>query len=412
MKKKVLSLLLTVAMTASLLVGCGSGNAAETTDAATEEAAPEEETASEDAADTEESAEAEESTESTEAESTGEEAAVTVEGKIAMITDSGDITDESFNQITWETCQAYGEKNGIDCEYYKPAEDTDEERINSIELAIADGATVVVMPGYLFGPAIAEEQGLHTDVSFIAVDVIEGDIVNLAGENVALGDNVYICSFQEEQAGYLAGYAAVKDGYTSLGFLGGIAVPAVIRYGFGYVQGINAAAEELGVDVAVKYYYGGQFYGDDAITARMEGWYADGTQVVFACGGGIWTSALDAAETHDGKVIGVDVDQRSKIGERCLTSAMKGLPSAINNALDSYFSGNFSELGGTAQQLGLKDGDYIGLPTDSESWGFTTFTQDQYETVLAGIRDGSIEISSDTENQPEVGSHVTVDYIS
>lgn len=131
-----------------------------------------------------------------------------------------------------------------------------------------------------------------------------------------------------------------------------------------------------------------------------------------ACGGGIWTSALDAAETHDGKVIGVDVDQRSKIGERCLTSAMKGLPSAINNALDSYFSGNFSELGGTAQQLGLKDGDYIGLPTDSESWGFTTFTQDQYETVLAGIRDGSIEISSDTENQPEVGSHVTVDYIS
>ena len=143
----------------------------------------------------------------------------------------------------------------------------------------------------------------------------------------------------------------------------------------------------------------------------MEGWYADGTQVVFACGGGIWTSALDAAETHDGKVIGVDVDQRSKIGERCLTSAMKGLPSAINNALDSYFSGNFSELGGTAQQLGLKDGDYIGLPTDSESWGFTTFTQDQYETVLAGIRDGSIEISSDTENQPEVGSHVTVDYI-
>ena len=410
MKKKVLSLLLTVAMTASLLVGCGSGNAAETTDAATEEAAPEEETASEDA-DTEESAEAEESTESTEAESTGEEAAVTVEGKIAMITDSGDITDESFNQITWETCQAYGEKNGIDCEYYKPAEDTDEERINSIELAIADGATVVVMPGYLFGPAIAEEQGLHTDVSFIAVDVIEGDIVNLAGENVALGDNVYICSFQEEQAGYLAGYAAVKDGYTSLGFLGGIAVPAVIRYGFGYVQGINAAAEELGVDVAVKYYYGGQFYGDDAITARMEGWYADGTQVVFACGGGIYTSALDAAEEHDGKVIGVDVDQRPVIGDRCITSAMKNLASAVNTALNAYFTGNFASIGGKSEQLGLTQGDYIGLPTEDASWGFNTFTVEEYEKVLAGLTDGSIVVSNDIENQPEVGSHVTVDYI-
>lgn len=350
MKKKVVSLLLAAAMTTAALAGCGSSNGSSSSDAST-------------GADSTSATSASASTDGEKKDAAGE--------KIAMITDSGDITDESFNQITWETVCAYGDANGVEYEYYKPAEDTDEERINSIDLAVSEGATVVVMPGYLFGPAIAEEQ-----------------------------------------AGYLAGYAAVKDGYTSLGFLGGIAVPAVIRFGYGYVQGINAAAEEDGVDVNVKYYYGGQFYGDDSITARMEGWYADGTQVVFACGGGIWTSALDAAETHDGKVIGVDVDQRSKIGERCLTSAMKGLPSAINNALDSYFSGNFSELGGTAQQLGLKDGDYIGLPTDSESWGFTTFTQDQYETVLAGIRDGSIEISSDTENQPEVGSHVTVDYIS
>ena len=331
MKKKVVSLLLAAAMTTAALAGCGSSNGSSSSDAST-------------GADSTSATSASASTDGEKKDAAGE--------KIAMITDSGDITDESFNQITWETVCAYGDANGVEYEYYKPAEDTDEERINSIDLAVSEGATVVVMPGYLFGPAIAEEQDTYPDVTFIAVDVTEGDIVK-NGKAVDLGKNVYICSFEEEQAGYLAGYAAVK-----------------------------------------------------------EGWYADGTQVVFACGGGIWTSALDAAETHDGKVIGVDVDQRSKIGERCLTSAMKGLPSAINNALDSYFNGNFSELGGTAQQLGLKDGDYIGLPTDSESWGFTTFTQDQYETVLAGIRDGSIEISSDTENQPEVGSHVTVDYIS
>ncbi|MFR5193479.1 MAG: BMP family lipoprotein [Lachnospiraceae bacterium] len=328
-----------------------------------------------------------------------------------MITDSGDITDESFNQITWETCVAYGEANGIETQYYKPAEDTDEERINAVDLAVAEGATVVVMPGYLFGPAIAEEQDLYPDVTFIAVDVTEGDIVNLAGENVALGSNVYICSFQEEQAGYLAGYAAVKDGYTSLGFLGGIAVPAVIRYGFGYIQGINAAAEEMGVDVDVKYYYGGQFYGDDAITARMEGWYADGTQVVFACGGGIYTSAVDAAAQYDGKVIGVDVDQFPKIGDACITSAMKGLGSAVEAALDAYTSGNWSSIGGKSEQLGLTQGDYLGLPTADASWGFKTFTKDEYETVLNGIKDGSITVSNDTENQPEVGSHVTVTYV-
>lgn len=394
MKKKALSLVLASAMVASL-VGCGSSAETETSSAA--------ETTTTEAAATE--------TATTEAAAT--EAATTdnSDKKIAMITDSGDITDESFNQITWETCVAYGEANGIETQYYKPAEDTDEERINAVDLAVAEGATVVVMPGYLFGPAIAEEQDLYPDVTFIAVDVTEGDIVNLAGENVALGSNVYICSFQEEQAGYLAGYAAVKDGYTSLGFLGGIAVPAVIRYGFGYIQGINAAAEEMGVDVDVKYYYGGQFYGDDAITARMEGWYADGTQVVFACGGGIYTSAVDAAAQYDGKVIGVDVDQFPKIGDACITSAMKGLGSAVEAALDAYTSGNWSSIGGKSEQLGLTQGDYLGLPTADASWGFKTFTKDEYETVLNGIKDGSITVSNDTENQPEVGSHVTVTYV-
>ena len=370
MKKKALSLVLASAMVASL-VGCGSSAETETPSAA--------ETTTTEAAATEAAA-----TETATTEAAATEAATTdnSDKKIAMITDSGDITDESFNQITWETCVAYGEANGIETQYYKPAEDTDEERTNAVDLAVAEGTTVVVMPGYLFGPAIAEEQDLYPDVTFIAVDVTEGDIVNLAGENVALGSNVYICSFQEEQAGYLAGYAAVKDGYTSLGFLGGIAVPAVIRYGFGYIQGINAAAEEMGVDVDVKYYYGGQFYGDDAITARMEGWYADGTQVVFACGGGIYTSAVDAAAQYDGKVIGVDVDQFPKIGDACITSAMKGLGSAVEAALDAYTSGNWSSIGGKSEQLGLTQGDYLGLPTADASWGFKTFTKDEYETVL------------------------------
>lgn len=399
MKKKALSLVLASTMVASL-VGCGSSAETETPSAA--------ETTTTEAAATEAAA-----TETATTEAAATEAATTdnSDKKIAMITDSGDITDESFNQITWETCVAYGEANGIETQYYKPAEDTDEERINAVDLAVAEGATVVVMPGYLFGPAIAEEQDLYPDVTFIAVDVTEGDIVNLAGESVALGSNVYICSFQEEQAGYLAGYAAVKDGYTSLGFLGGIAVPAVIRYGFGYIQGINAAAEEMGVDVDVKYYYGGQFYGDDAITARMEGWYADGTQVVFACGGGIYTSAVDAAAQYDGKVIGVDVDQFPKIGDACITSAMKGLGSAVEAALDAYTSGNWSSIGGKSEQLGLTQGDYLGLPTADASWGFKTFTKDEYETVLNGIKDGSITVSNDTENQPEVGSHVTVTYV-
>lgn len=396
MKKKLMSLFLVGTMTATMLAGCGSNSGSDAGSAASTESG---------AASTESGAASNEDVASNDG------AASNSSDKIAMITDSGDITDESFNQITWETCVAYGETNGIETEYYKPAEDTDEERINSIDLAIAEGATVIVMPGYLFGPAIAEEQSANPDVTFIAVDVTEGDVVNLAGESVGINENVYICSFQEEQAGYLAGYAAVKDGYTSLGFLGGIAVPAVIRYGYGYIQGINAAAEEMGVDVDVKYYYGGQFYGSDAITARMEGWYQEGTQIVFACGGGIYTSAVDAAAGYDGKVIGVDVDQHPVLGDVCVTSAMKGLSSAVNNALDAYFNGNWASIGGKSEQLGLTQGDYIGLPTDADSWGFATFTTDEYQEILNGIKDGSIAVSNDIENQPEVGSHVSVTYV-
>lgn len=393
MKKRTLSVLLAASMAASMLAGCDSSNGtAETTKAA-------ETTAAADVAET------------TAAEAGAENKEVSGDQMIAMITDSGDITDESFNQITWETCVAYGKEHGIETEYFKPAEDTDEERINSIDLAIAEGATVVVMPGYLFGPAIAEEQEINPDVTFIGIDITDVDVVNLSGEATGVKDNVYICSFEEEQAGYLAGYGAVKDGYTSLGFLGGIAVPAVIRYGYGYVQGINAAAEEMGVDVNVKYYYGGQFYGDDAITAKMEGWFADGTQVVFACGGGIYTSVVDAAKEYDGKLIGVDVDQHAKLGDICITSAMKGLGSAVTDALDAYFNKEWSSHAGKSEILGLGQGDYLGLPTDDASWGFKTFTKDEYETILSGLKDGSISVSNDTENQPEVGSHVTVDYV-
>lgn len=393
MKKRTLSVLLAASMAASMLAGCGSSNGtAETTKAA-------ETTAAADAAET------------TAAEAGAENKEVSGDQMIAM-TQTLETSQMSLSTRSHgRPALLIGKEHGIETEYFKPAEDTDEERINSIDLAIAEGATVVVMPGYLFGPAIAEEQEINPDVTFIGIDITDGDVVNLSGEATGVKDNVYICSFEEEQAGYLAGYGAVKDGYTSLGFLGGIAVPAVIRYGYGYVQGINAAAEEMGVDVNVKYYYGGQFYGDDAITAKMEGWFADGTQVVFACGGGIYTSVVDAAKEYDGKLIGVDVDQHAKLGDICITSAMKGLGSAVTDALDAYFNNEWSSHAGKSEILGLGQGDYLGLPTDDASWGFKTFTKDEYETILSGLKDGSISVSNDTENQPEVGSHVTVDYV-
>ena len=399
MKKKALSLVLASAMVVSL-AACGNSSDAPANDApaaapAETQPAPETEAASAETAAPE--------TEAAPAET------VMADGKIALVTDVGTIDDESFNQATWEGVQQFGDANGIEYTYYQPTEDSTEERINQIDLAVAEGATVVVLPGYLFGETLSEVQSTYPDVNFIAVDVSEGDM------KAPIESNAYACTFSEEQAGYLAGYAAVKDGYTKLGFLGGMAVPAVIRYGYGYVQGIDAAAQELGVDVEVKYTYGGQFYGDANITAKMESWYSEGTEIVFACGGGIYTSALEAALNYDGMIIGVDVDQYS-VGEGndynpVLTSAMKGLTATVVDKLEGCFTGQWDSFGGQVENLGLADGDYLGLPTDGASWAFKTFTQDEYEEVLTGIKDGSIVISNDTDNQPEVSEGVSVSYI-
>ena len=216
--------------------------------------------------------------------------------KVAMITDYGDITDQSFNQTTYEACKAFCEGKKLDFQYYKPASDSDEDRISSIEKAIDDGFNVIVMPGYAFGPAIKATAEKNEKVTFIALDVSEFDL----GYEGALPANLYSAVYQEELCGYMAGYAAVKLGYTKLGFLGGMAVPAVIRYGYGFVQGADKAAAELGIQIEINYTYGGQFFGDAAITAKMEGWYSSGTEIVFACGGGIYTSAVEADNKYEG----------------------------------------------------------------------------------------------------------------
>ena len=319
--------------------------------------------------------------------------------RVAMITDSGDITDQSFNQTTYEACKAFCDANGIDFNYFKPTGDSDAERIAQVEAAIDEGYNVIVMPGYLFAAAIGECQPTYPDVKFIALDVSAGDL----GEGFEVPANLYCAVYQEELCGYMAGYAAVKLGYKNLGFLGGMAVPAVVRYGFGYVQGVDAAAKELGITVDLKYAYGNQFYGDADITAVMDTWYADGTEVVFACGGGIYTSAAEAAAKVGGKLIGVDVDQSANIdtyGEgMCVTSAMKGLAETVKHMLSEVLAGNFANYGGKIETLGLVSGDdptanYVQLPMETTQWG-DGFTQDDYKALVKAMFDGEVTVSND-----------------
>ena len=341
----------------------------------------------------------------------GEEAAADDSMKVAMVTDYGDITDQSFNQTTYEACKAYCEDNGVDFTYKKPASDADADRVSSIEEAIEEGYNVIVMPGYAFANAIYEVAPLYPDTKFVALDVSEGDLTAY-GEREFDGPNVFSAVYQEELAGYMAGYAAVKLGYTKIGFLGGMAVPAVQRYGGGFVQGVDAAAGELGKsDVEVKYAYGNQFFGDADITAAMDTWYGKGTEVVFACGGGIFTSAAEAAAKVGGKVIGVDVDQAGTIdgayGEgMTVTSAMKGLAATVNTLLSAIQNGNWDEYAGQIKTLGLVSetpaDNYVQLP-DSTQWA-DGFQKADYEQLVKELFNGDRTVSNDTAALPKVAN--------
>ena len=325
--------------------------------------------------------------------------------KVAMVTDYGDITDQSFNQTTYEACKDWASANGVEFNYFKPATNDDADRVASIEEAIEQDYNVIVMPGYAFAPAIVEVAPDYEDVKFVALDVSQYDLDTASGTTDWKSDNTFCAVYQEEIAGYMAGVAAVKLGYKKLGFLGGMAVPAVIRYGYGFVQGAEAAAKELGLtDVEIKYAYGNQFYGDADITARMDTWYGAGTEVVFACGGGIFTSAAEAAAKTNGKVIGVDVDQAAAIdgdyGEgMTVTSAMKGLSATVNTLLTEIKGGNWSKYGGTLQNLGMVSGDdptanYVQLGTTQYD---DNFTEDDYKAMVADIYDGKIKIDNNSD---------------
>ena len=352
--------------------------------------------------------------------------------KVCMITDAGDITDQSFNQTTYEACRDYCKKNNIEFTYKKPDGDTDYARTAMVDVAVAEGYNVLVMPGYVFAQTIVDTTFKYPDIKFIVLDMSASDIGAAAVGNDYYANpdkydvskyyntkNTYLAIYQEAIPGYLAGYTAVKLGYRHLGFLGGQAVPGVMRYGYGYIQGVNAAAKEMGITdkVTLEYAYGGQFYGSTEITAAMDTWYNNGTEVVFACGGGIFTSAAEAAAKTGGKIIGVDSDQSPIIDAygkgMTITSAMKSLTATVNSTLDSIiFDGTWNKHVGKVENLGLISKDdmslnYVGLPEDTTQWN-KNFGLKDYKKLVADIYDGKVKVSNETDKLPKVSIKLNV----
>ena len=329
------------------------------------------------------------------------------EYELALITDLGTIDDKSFNQGAWEGLVKYAEENNIPHKYYKPADQGDDAYLNAIDQAVQGGAKVIVTPGYLFEVPIFHAQDRYPGTKFILLD----GSPHAGDYNVKVSDNTVAVFYAEEQAGFLAGYAAVKDGYRKLGFMGGIAVPAVIRFGIGYVQGAEVAAQELGLpdgSVTLNYFYTDTFAPSPDIQTRAAAWFNEGVEVIFSCGGGICFSIFPAAEQAGKSVIGVDVDQSGE-SATVISSATKGLTVSVYDCLVDYYAGKFP--GG--QILTFSASNYgVGLPMGTSK--FKSFTQADYDAIYAKLQNGSVKVDNNIDVAPDKipASKVAVSYFN
>ena len=326
-----------------------------------------------------------------------EDSMTSADGKyqVAFVTDVGQLKDKSFNQGTFDGVKLYAAANGLSYKYYQPAngsEATDDDRYDAMKAAVEGGADVVVCAGYLQEAALKKAAIENPETPFVFIDGYP--LTDDAGNTLS---NVAGIAFKEEQAGYLAGYAAVMDGFTKLGFSGGGGGtnPACCRFGYGYVQGANHAAEELGITVDMNYswQYGSTFSASTDLQTMINGWYVNGTEIVFACGGSMFQSIVAAASANDGYVIGVDVDQSGE-SEYVVTSAMKGLADAVQWAVAKVYDGTFDTIGGQQTSLGVAD-NAVELPTGADSWRFETFTVEEYESLYQQMVDGTLVVDDD-----------------
>lgn len=307
--------------------------------------------------------------------------------EIALVTDVGTIDDKSFNQGAWEGVKAYADANGKTYKYYQPDSADEASLLAQIDLAVEGGAKIIVCPGFNFETSIFAAQTTYPDIHFILLD---GEPHTADYATYKTEKNVMPILYAEHQSGFLAGYATVKDGNTKLGFMGGMAVPAVIRFGYGFVQGAEAAAKELGVDVEVKYTYTGKFEATPEAKATAAGWYSDGTEVIFGCGGALGNSVMAAAESAGKKVIGVDVDQSSESAS-VMTSAMKNLSKSVEDALKDFY-GNAWKGGTTAVLDVTAEGVQLPMATSK----FEKFTQADYDAIYAKLVSGEVKVENDT----------------
>jgi len=333
--------------------------------------------------------------------------------KVGLVTDSGSISDKSFNQGSWEgVLQFQKENENVEVQYVQPHEENLQDYMNAIDNLILAGNEVIVMPGFKFEETADKVAKLYPDVKFILIDGQPSE----DGEYVS-HDNVVSIYFKENESGFLAGVASALETKTNeLAFVGGFDIHSVYKFGIGYLSGVAYANQHLGTEAQVtEYIYAGSFTDVDMGKAVGGAIYDKGVDIVFHASGGVGVGIFSEAKTRaeNGEnvyVVGVDVDQYSEgvisNGESVtLTSAMKQLGVAVNTHLQYWLNGEFK--GGQVITMDITQ-NAVGLPNNNPN--LSANTCNKLEEVKQLLKQGEIKVPSTKEETRDFLDKYNYDY--
>ncbi len=322
--------------------------------------------------------------------------------KVGMTTDSGSIDDKSFNQGSWEGIVRYEEENPntIETRYLQPSNEAEEDYLAAYANLVDAGYNTIVSPGYKFETAVHKAQSKYPDVNFI---ILDGNPHN-GDFTPDIAENTEAIFFAEQESGFYAGVVSALSTETgNVSFIGGMEIPAVQKFGWGYVAGVAYANAMFGTDAMVSdFHYQGTFYDAAAGKALAASFYDKGSDIVFAAAGGVGVGVINEGKTRveDGEkvwVVGVDVDQyeagkMSDGSSVILTSAMKDLSNATYTAIDEILAGEFK--GGQTVILDSSNNG-VGLPENNPNLSEEAISA--YEESFKSVVDGDIVVPSTME---------------
>lgn len=275
--------------------------------------------------------------------------------KVEMVTDTGGVNDQSFNQLAWEGMQQLEKDNGWEVGYLESTQEAD--YAPNLDRCVDDGCDLIWGVGFAMADAIANCASTNPDKQFAIIDNANpSDAANITG-----------VQFRAQEPSFIVGYIAAAFSKTGkVGHVGGIGSEVMDGFEYGYMGGVAYANSVKGTNVQVQSQYAESFSDSAKGKSIAQRMFSDGCDVVFHAAGGTGTGVIEAAAEAGQWAIGVDMDQSHLAPDNVITSALKRVNVAVVDVSNQLINGDLE--GGSNVTLGLTE-DCVGIPEDHHLYG-------------------------------------------